>query len=189
MAATFNVKLDRGGSDGSPSDKDTITNLRFKTADDNDQDTNNPIPIVTGQTKRSYWRHIYMKCTQAPATKVDNLKFYTDGGGWAGCTLNVGEQFPANTSIADAGYELATGTPGDTGDELVANHAGISSKADAFTKTQGAPLSGPSISEDSNQIDALNEETDYLLLQLDVSDSASPGVLAQETLTIQYDEI
>jgi len=189
MAATFDVKLDRGGSNGSPGNKDTITNLRFKTADDNDQDTSNPIPIVAGQTKRSYWRHVYMKCTVAPTTKVDNIKFYTDGDGWTGCTLNVGEQFPTNTDAADTGYELATGTLGDTGDEMVANHSGITSKVDAFTKTQGSPLSGPSINEDGNLIDAVGEETDYLVLQLDVTDSASPGTLSQETLTIMYDEI
>lgn len=190
MVAVFDVKLDRGGTDANPGNKDTVTNLRFKTADDNDQDAVNPIPIVTGQTKYSYWRQLYLKCTTAPSTKVDNVKFYTDGSGFGtGITLNVGAQFPTNNVGADTGYELATGTPGDSGDEVVANHSGISSVVDAFTKTSGSPLAGPTISEASSQIDAINEETNYLVLQLKVEDTASPGTLSAETLTFQYDEI
>lgn len=190
MTAVFDVKLDHGGSDTSPGTKDTVTNLRFKTADDNDQDEVNPIPIVSGQTKRSYWRQIYLKCTTAPTTKVDNLKFYTDGGDFGtGITLNVAEQFPVNNVGADTGYEVATGTPGDTGDEVVAGHAGVTSVVDAFGLVQGTPLAGPSISEASAQIDAIDEETNYLAFQLDVEDTASPGTLTAETLTVQYDEI
>jgi len=103
--------------------------------------------------------------------------------------LKVGEQFPTKNSGSDAGYEVATGTPGDSGDEMVAAHAGLSSSVDAFGKTQGSPLSGPSISEAGNIIDAVGETTDYLALQMEVDDTASPGDLANETLTFQYDEI
>ena len=189
MTAVLEIRLDRGGSDGNPGNSDTLTNLRFKTADDNTQDTNNPIPIVSGQTKHSYWRHIYLHCTTAPTTKVDNLKFYTDGGGFGtGITLYAGDQFPTHNSGASTGYELATGTPGDTGDELVANHTGISAKSDAFGYTSGSPLSGPSISESGSIIDGIGDGSDYVMLQLTVGDTASPGTLSAETLTIQYDE-
>lgn len=189
MAATFDVKLDRGGSDGAPGSKDTVTNLRFRTDDTNTQDTTNPIPIVTGQTKRSFWRHIYLKCTGAPATKCDNFKFYTDGGGFGtGITVYVGNETPTNTNVADTGYEVATGVIGDSGDELVANHGSVTGKTDVFTYTSGSSKT-VSCSEGSNQIDAVNEETDYIILQMDVADTASPGTLPQETFTFQYDEI
>jgi hypothetical protein len=190
MAATFDVKLDRGGTDATPGSSDTVTNLRFKTNDDNTQDTNDPIPIVTGQTKRSYWRQVYLEATGAPATQVDNVKFYTDGGGFGtGITLQVGEQFPTKNSGSDAGYEVATGTPGDTGDEVVAGHAGVSSVVDAFGKTSGSPLSGPSISEAGSIIDDIGDSTNYIILQVDVIDTASSGSKSAETITFQYDEI
>lgn len=190
MTAVFDVKLDRGGSDANPGNSDTLTNLRFKTNDDNTQDTNDPIPIVSGQTKRSYWRHVYLQCTTGPTTQVDNIKVYTDGGGFGtGITLQIGQQFPTKNNGSSAGYELATGTPGDTGDELVANHSGITSKTDFFGKTSGSPLSGPSISESGSIINAVGEMSNYILLQLDVGDTASPGSLTPETLTFQYDEI
>ena len=79
--------------------------------------------------------------------------------------------------------------PDDSGDEMVAAHAGLTSSVDAFSKTQASPLSGPSISEGGNVIDAVGETTDYLVLQMEVDDTASPGDLANETLTFQYDEI
>jgi len=36
---------------------------------------------------------------------------------------------------------------------------------------------------------AVGETTDYVVLQLAVSDTASPGNLSAETITFQYDEI
>jgi len=195
MVATFNVMFDYGGSDGSPGNSQNVDglgppNIRFKTNDNPTIDENDPVPIVTGQTKRSYWKQIYLKCTGAPSVKCNNFKFYTDGGGFGtGITLNVAEQFPTKNHGSSSGYEVATGTPGDTGDEMVANHAGVTSKVDAFGKTQGSPLNGPSVSEDSNQIDAVDETTNYLVFQLDVADTAQPGNKDDEDLTIQYDEI
>lgn len=195
MAASLSVYFDFGGLDASPGTEQDVDalgppNLRFKTADDATIDGNNPIPIPAAGTKRSYWKQIYLYCDVAPDTQIDNIKFYTDGGGFGtGIVLKVGEQFPTKNSGSDAGYEVATGTPGDSGDEMVAAHAGLSSSVDAFGKTQGSPLSGPSISEAGNIIDAVGETTNYLALQMEVDDTASPGDLANETLTFQYDEI
>jgi len=190
MPATFDVKLDIGGSDGSPGQSLTVTNLRMKTADDNDQDTNNPVPIVAGYTKRSFWRSVYLKCTTAPPTKCDNVKFYTDGTPFGtGIVLYAGEQFPTKNSGSSSGYEKADGTVGDTGDEMVAGHGGLTSKVDVFTKTQGTPLSGPTISESGGIINAIDETTNYLILQLEVIDTATAGTLTAETMTFQYDEV
>ena len=71
---------------------------------------------------------------------------------------------------------------------MVTGHTGVTAKTDIFTYTSGAPKS-LTISEGSAQIDAINEETDYVLLQMTVTDTASPGTLSAETLTFQYDEI
>ena len=195
MAADLSVYFDFGGTDATPAteqDTDALgpPNIRFKTADDATIDSNNPIPIPTAGTKYSYWKQVYLYCDTAPSTKVDNIKFYTDGGGFGtGITLKVGDEFPTKNSGSDAGYEVATGTPGDTGDEMVAAHAGLTGSTDAFSFTSGSPLSGPSISEATSQIDAIGETTNYLALQMEVGTTASPGDLANETLTFQYDEI
>lgn len=195
MVATVSIKVDHGGSDGSPGTSTDIDALgppafRFKTADGIAVDTSNPVPIPTAGTNYSYWAHFYLFCDVGPDTQIDNLKFYSDGSGFGtGITLNVGDQFPTKNSGSSSGYELATGTPGTTGDEIVANHSGISSVTDVFSLTSGSPLSGPSISEDSSVINASGETSDYLVLQLAVANTASPGNKTDETLTIQYDEI
>jgi len=45
------------------------------------------------------------------------------------------------------------------------------------------------ISEAGAIIDASGETTNYVGAQMDVADTASPGDLADETWTFQYDEI
>lgn len=191
MVATFNVMQDNGGTDGTPGSSTNTDalgppNVRMKYADDALIDANDPIPVPSSGTKYSKWKSLFMKCTNAPNTQCDNFKFYTDGGNFGtGITVRVGEQFPTHNSGATTGYKVAT--PTDTA--MLNNYTGITSVADAFTYTSGSPLSGPSISEAGSIINALNETTDYLILQMEVISTASPGNLADETFTIQYDEI
>lgn len=195
MVADFDVFYDFAGTDATPGtqqDTDGLgpPNIRFKTADDATIDVINPVPIPTAGTNRSFWKQLYIKCNTAPDTQVDNIKFYTDGAGYGtGITLNVGDQFPVKNSGSDAGYEVATGTIGTSGDDVVTQHAGITSVSDAFSFTVGSPLSGPTISEAGSIINAINETSNYLILQADVISTATPGNKPDETLTIQYDEI
>ena len=67
-------------------------------------------------------------------------------------------------------------------------HANITAKTDAFSFTSGSPKT-VTISEAGNIIDASGETTNYVVGQMDVADTASPGDLADETWTFQYDEI
>lgn len=194
MVADLSVYFDFGGTDGTPgTEQDTDglgpPHIRFKTADDATIDSNNPIPITSSGTLRSYWKQMYLYCDTAPNTQVDNVRFYTDGGGFGtGITLKVGEQFPTKSSGSDAGYELATGTAGEFGGEMVASHAGLTSSIDAFGKTEADPLT-VSISQDGSIINAISETTNYVVLQMEVTDAASPGDLTDETLSWKYDEI
>ncbi len=195
MVAAFDVMFDWGGSDGAPgtsTDVDALgpPALRWKTNDNATIDSVDPVPVPSVGTNYSYWKHIYLKCSTAPDTQVDNIKFYTDGSGYGtGITLNVGLQFPTKNSGSSAGYEVAGGTSGTTGEEVVANHGGITTVGDAFSYTSGSPLSGPTISEDSSIINAINETTNYLVFQAAVGTTATPGNKTNETLTLQYDEI
>lgn len=195
MVAAFSVYFDFGGTDATPGTSQDVDalgppTLRWKTNDNATIDSVDPVPIPAAGTNYSYWKQVYLYCDTAPDTQVDNLKFYTDGGGYGtGITLNVGNEFPVHNNASNAGYEVATGTSGTTGDEVVAAHAGLTGVTDAFTFTSGSPLSGPTISEDSSIINAIGETSNYLVFQLAVINTATPGNKTDETLTFQYDEI
>jgi hypothetical protein len=189
MAAEFSVYYDFGGSDNNPGTEQDIDalgppTLRFKQADNATIDANDPMPIPASGTEYSRWKQIYLYCDTAPDTQVDNVRFFTDGGGFGtGITVNVADQFPVKNSGADTGYDVSDAN------EVMTTHTDITSSTDAFTFTSGSPLSGPSISEAGNIIDAIGETTNYLVLQMEVESTASPGNLADETFTFRYDEI
>ncbi len=194
-AATVEVYIDTGGTDNTPGSSDTTEGLgppmiRFKTADDKTIDSISPIPVPAAGTNYSYWKSIYLYCTiNADSNILDNFEFYSDGaiGFGTDVTLMVGDETPTKTSGSDAGYEVATGTPGTTGNEMVAAHADLTGSTDAASLVTGAPLT-VSCSEAGNVINAVGESTDYVLLQVNVITTASAGLTATETLTFRYDE-
>ncbi len=191
MPATVAVYVETGPN-ATPVEADTTAlgppNIRFKTADDATIDANNPIPIPASGTNRSFWKHIFLKANGGTFTQIDNVKFFTDGTGFGtGITTFVGDETPTKNSGSTAGYDQATGMVGSDGDELT-THTNITAKTDAFTFTSGSPKT-VSISETSNIIDAVGETTNYVVGQMDVASTASPGDLADETWTFQYDEI
>ena len=82
-----------------------------------------------------------MKVTGGTFTQIDNVKFYTDGGGFGtGISTFVGNQIASTkNSGTNSGYVVATGTVGTSGNAMVASHAGVSAQTDAFTFTSGSP--------------------------------------------------
>lgn len=189
MVAIFEVFLDTGGVAGTPSDEDSVEgfgppNIRFKRADDSVIDGANPNIIpVSGQTN-SRWKQIYLKNIFAPDTQVDNVKIFTDGSDFGlGIDVEVGAETPIKNSGSSSGYD-----PSDLDDEDMVGHAGIVSHSDFFLFTSGSPKS-VSISESGAIIDAVGETTDYIVLQMDVSNTATPGNLVDETITYEFDEI
>ena len=195
MVATLGCRLDTIGSNGNPgltTDIDILgsPNLRYKTNDNPTIDSLDTVPIPTSSVNNSYWKSVFILCEIAPDTQVDNFKIFTDGAGYGiGITLNVGDQFPTHNSGSTAGYEVATGTVGQSGNDLATNHTGISSVSDLFTFTIGFSLTGPTISETLGVIDAVSETSDYILTQAVVGTTATPGAKVAETITFQYDEI
>lgn len=195
MPATVHVFFDFAGTDASPGTQQDTNglgppNLRFKTDDDATIDTISPMPIVSGETGSSYWKQIYLETTIAPATQIDNIKLYTDGGDFGtGITVNLGDEMPVKNNASDAGYEVATGDAGSAGHDMVANHSGITGETDVFSYTAASPKS-VTISETGSILGpVLGSSTNYLVLQMKVAATASAGDLANETFTFQYDEI
>jgi hypothetical protein len=188
--ATFSVYLDTGGSDGSPgasTDIDALgpPTLKFKNADNATIDSNDKLTVPAAGTIYSYWKTIFLKCdANADVHTINNVKLYSDGTNslGTGVDLMVGLQFPTKNSGATTGYEIA-----NNANELVAEHGGITSSATIFGYNSGAGLT-VSISEAGNIINAANETTNYVLLQMNVASTASPGATTQETLTFSYDE-
>ncbi len=194
MVAAFSVKLDTVGTDNSPGTSTDIDalgppTLRFKTADNETIDAVNPVPIPAAGTNNSFRKSLFLFCDTAPDTQVDTIKMYSDGAGFGtGITCNIGDQFPVHNSGATTGYDLATGTIGTSGD-LITEHTDITTVTDFFTFTSGSPMTGPSISEAGSLINATSETTNYVVMQVVVGTTATPGNKADETFTFQYDEI
>lgn len=194
MAATLEEVFDNGGTDANPANETVVDalgppQLKMKTADDATINNVNPIPKPASGLNYSFWKQVYLKCSVEPATQCDNFKWYTDGGGFgAGIALKIGTQHPVKTSISDAGYEVATGDIGESGNEMVAAHAGLSASSDAFGYTAAAPKT-VTCGEAGNLINAVGETTNYIVLQAEVGPTASAGTPTSETVTWVWDEI
>lgn len=198
MASTLKVYYDNGGSDNSPGSANDLsgggTKLRWRTDDSATTiDGTNPVPIPGAGNNYSYWCQLYVQMTARPGTEVvNNVKFYTDGGGFGtGLTLWVGDENPVHNSGATTGYDLATGTVGTSGDRMDSGankHTDLTARTDAFTFTSASPRS-MTIGEASSQLDAVNETTNYIVLQLDAGTTATAGTKSAETLTFRYDEV
>jgi hypothetical protein len=124
----------------------------------------------TGQTNRSFWKTFFLNAESSPTGTINNIKWFTDGAlGWTGMTLRVG---------VTSGYTQATGTLGTTGD------ASAVATTDATTYTSASPLSvtGSITNPNTGKI------TDYVVLQVSVSDTAAAGLMPTENVTWRYDE-
>ena len=197
MVATVGVYQATGGSDGTPANEDEITtSTRLQTKDQfAPTDESYPVPIPGAGFKYSYWVTVHLKITVAPSVKINNVRFYSDGTiGWNFGTS--GELRRGNRDSGDHGcpmdteYDVATGTEGDTGDEI--EHAtnghdyynGQTTKtADVASDTVGSPAT----------IDSTDHTTTgkckAVVLQVKIDTDATQGEQTDETLTFKYDEI
>ena len=173
MAATVAIIHDNGTG---PTENDiTGATLTFDASDSSNTtgDTSNPIQIPDAGSAYSHWRATKLKVTGGTFTRVDTIRWYTDGanGLGTGLTLNVA------TSSA---YTQADGSElNDT------NYSGgsLSTPADAFTYSDGSELNVNGV------LNASGDTSDYVVLQLAVDSTASPGTSSSETITWKYDEV
>lgn len=199
MVATMHVFYDLEGADAAPvkqQDTDGYTpNLRFKTEDTDGHiiDADNPIPIPAAGSNWSYWKQVCLQCTVVPSTQVNNVKFYTDevSDFGVGVDLFIGDQFPIRNSGATTGYDLATGVVGTSGHDMldaVNGHGDVTTETDAFT-ILAANKKDITISEGDTVINGVGDSTNYMVFQIEVLSTASPGTLTTKTFKLQYDEI
>ena len=165
MAAT--VKIYELTATTAGTDKTSGT-VRFKLADDQTVDQNDPITIPSTGVTRSYHKQLRMYCATAPDTYLDNFKAYSDGSNGYGTGITVNASNVGVTWVANATTAISNGT-------------------DLFLHTSGAPF-------DMDAVTAASQTTtgyfgDILKLQMEVASTASPGTKSAETLTFSYDEI
>jgi hypothetical protein len=143
--------------------------------------SSNPVRIPALGTNYSYWVTTRLIAYTTPAGTINNIRWYTTGSN------NFGTGVTA-TAAQSQSYVQATGTIGTTGIQLtVGNHTGsLASPVDPFTVYPGSStalavtgsLANPSTGQFGN----------YVVYQLAVATTASPGATGQNTFTWLYDE-
>lgn len=180
MPAT--VKINR--HTGSGPTKTDITGINtVANATDTHQTTasgsSNPIRIPSAGTAYSFWVTCRLEVTVTPLGTVNNIRWYTDGSN----TFGTGVTCKVQTATA---YTQATGTAGNTGDQLnTTNYPTLAgAPVNAFTYVVGSPLSVSGTMSNPSTGDF----GDFVVYQLEVDSTAVPGVTGTETFTWLYDE-
>lgn len=154
--------------------QDNIANINFgSTSSYEIVPASYPITIPGSGTNYSYEKWIRLKCS-GTYNVVDNLQFWKSAGTYStGCSVygNQSTSTPQPTSYTAAVNTLST----------VATIAVPTSDPNDNNLSIDNSLTGSFTSNETAY-------SDYLVLQLRVDDTASPGNMNQLTFTFQYDE-
>lgn len=193
MSATVKIKRVTGASGSQTLSDVTTGTTRLNTADVVADGVANPVAIPASGTNYSFWASMRLVCSVAPATEINNVRFYSSGSNTLGTGVGLNVSTVAGTNgSTTTNYTQATGTAGVSGLEMGANYGhAISSPASVFGYTSGAPLTvtgtfvtGVDTAADS----AAGSFADWVILQLTVGTTAGAGVCPAQTLTYIYDE-
>jgi len=169
MAATIEIRSYHGATPDSGTDV-AGGSIRFKQADNDTVDANNPIPVPGAGTAYSYLKHLRFYASTTPDNVIDNLKFYSDGNNGYGTDVNnyVKTEIAYTDPLALGADDMGSGE----------GYASI------FEYTSGAPLSV------SGEI--TNPSTgafgSYVKLQMTVGTTGEQGTTGSESITFEYDE-
>lgn len=170
--ALANLKIRRWtGTAGSETKTDiTSINTRHTTKDThstNTTATGDGILVPSAGTNYSY-KHSYRLYYDGSDTgQISDIEWYTDGSNGLGTGIGMNAKTVAS-------YSQATGTEGESGDEMTGG-------ADAFSYTSASPLSVTGSVTDPNTEDVGN----FVETQATVGTTASAGVTSTETLTFR----
>jgi len=149
----------------------TAGTVRFKNADNTAVDNNDPIPIPDSGDEYSFTKTLRAYMESPPDTQVENLRWYSDGNNDFGAGVAVQIKNIGTTWASNAKTQMTGGS-------------------DLFGYTSGSPLDGDGT--DTGPFGTAKDNDyigDLIRMQMVVSDTASPGNLPAETLTLAYDEI
>lgn len=173
MAATVEFRSLHGGSPLLGSDV-TGGTLYFKRADNDSQDSSDPVPKPDAGVTYSWRKSFLLVCTSLPDNGLSNLRFFSNG-----VALGTGLAVLFATSTS---YVQATAA-----DALAAISA-----VNVDTYTQNSPK----VIQAGQWIDASADVApyaggalqDYVMLQLEVGATAVGGLSGAKTVTYRYDE-
>jgi len=187
MAASADIYSATGGTDNNPGANNIVTTVRYKEADNNTVDLNNPVTIPPSGTKWSYWKHNYIQFG-GTFTQINNIKWWVASFNWTGVTLWIDDNLAA--------LQHSTGTPNTTGYEVadglnnLNTHAHITTPVNAGTTyTSSGSAKTIDIDESLGVIDAAGESSNYWVTALEVGVTAVAGTQAAKTCNVEYDEI
>lgn len=152
------------GTDAGTENSSTYLNLMSTDAqdtDDNDYQSAR-ITIPSSGTTYSYERWFRVKFTDT-FNLIENCEYWLSGGSASGTGWTI------NAGVSESGV-----TPVNTESSIATS---------SIPTTEGTALDIQNGTMDSSGV-----YTDYGVLQLEVTDSASPGDITTGTLTVQYDE-
>lgn len=165
MVATVLIREKNGA--GEIATNKTAGVLRYKNADDAVVNNNAPMVVPPSGSDFSFDKWIRMNISVAPDTQIENLLAYTDGGNGFGVGVlawykTIGTFSTPSAPASNAGY------------------------TDLFTRTIGSPIDLDAIN--TGPFSSTGDIGDYLQTMLEVVDTATQGLLPDETLTFSYDE-
>lgn len=166
MAATVQI-ISLHGATGSTETQVDGGSMRFKVADNDTADANNPIPIPPSGTNYSYIKQIRFKTTVAPDNLINNLQVYSDGSSGMGTGVSV------TTKTYGSGSYINPATQGTTQ---------LSGTSDLFGYTSGSSLAVTGSTSTTGLFG------DIIAMQMGVASTATQGTTPSETVTFQFDE-
>lgn len=166
MAATVNITSYHGSTGTTTANVDGAT-VRYKLADNDTVDANNPIVIPTSGTVYSWIKQFRFNAATTPANSITNLQVYSDGANGMGTGVDL--LIKTSATYTDPTSQQATALSG-----TVSAFTLTSSSTLAVTGTLSNPATGAF--------------GDYIQTQLSVASTATQGNSGTEVLTFQYDE-
>lgn len=159
--------------------------VRFKNADNSTVDLVAPLVIPTSGQEYSFEKWLRLQITDAGGfTQVDNLRSYSDAANGFGTGVKMW--------YALTGGWATPVVPNEANDPPQSSAAGSPQEdmADWFGTTSGSPADMDAINTgpftDGSPAEHIG---DFLVLVMEVEQTASQGVTPSETLTFAYDEI
>lgn len=167
MAAVAQVDFYTGIT---PDTDSNVSSVRYKLADNNSADLNNPVQLPTEGETYSWIKHCKLNITTSPSGNISNLRWYVSGSFPTGVKLYV------KTST--------TYTAAASGNE----NSQLSGSADASTYTSESPLTINAGTVISNPSTGTGTQ-DFLVSQLGVTSLANHGLISAITCIYEWEEV
>jgi hypothetical protein len=168
------------GSSPSPNPDCTGTTVRHKRADNDIQDSNNPIPVPSSGIAFGWRKSSKENFASSPAGSISNLRWFVASafltGLYFGAWLNA-----VYTQGSDAGDDAGVTGFTDTTPNQTTNNASNYLAASPLTVNAGTVLSNPSTGEGSQS---------FVVTQMGVYSTyaAGPGPITPVGVTYRYSE-